>query len=131
MKISISAYGGSDHLNVTDLAGNSIVSARITDESDWSNFGIGASWQKQWNSKYSSTLHAGSSGYHNRYFNQISYIQDPQDNFKAPGDTLGEQSVQSTEINKLADFYLAFRNEYRITPGNYLNFGILVRNNHI
>lgn len=129
-KISVTAYGGSDHLNVTDLTGNSLISARITDESNWSNFGIGASWQKQWNSKYSSTLHAGSSGYHNRYFNQISYIQDPQDNFKAPGDTL-EKSVLSTEINKLTDLYLSFRNEYKITSGNHLNFGILVRNNQI
>jgi ferric enterobactin receptor len=128
---SLSLYGGKDYFrnSYSGSSGRMIIDA--TDKNTWSNYGIGASWLKQWNESLFSNLQAGSSGYDNQASNLTAidrshwdeadprFLPDPVNNFN------------TSNQNKLKDFYLSMKNIYRISNHNELNFGFQARENNI
>lgn len=128
---SLSLYGGKDDFANT-YSGNSrsfIIDA--TDKNIWSNYGISATWQKQWNESLFSNVQAGASGYSNTASNTtlIDRTLAKQGNHNALPEP--QNGFDSYSSNDLKDLYFTVRNNYRFSNWNQLNFGILIRENSI
>lgn len=129
--LSVSIYGGKDYF----LNSYGQVSRRLnissTDRNAWSNYGISATWIKQWNESYFSNLQLGTSGYSNDFSNYTS-IDSPasgDNNHRFLPDTVNIFNTYNR--NELSDIYISFRNNYKISNRNELNFGLLTRYNNI
>jgi hypothetical protein len=129
--ISLSLFGGKDYFLNSYSGSTHMLMIDATDKNTWSNYGIGASWLKQWNESFYSSIQAGTSGYNNRSSNATAidrsysldadphFLPDPLNNFN------------TSNQNKLTDYYLAGRSTYNISDKNQINFGFLVRENQI
>jgi hypothetical protein len=85
---------------------------------------------KQWNGTFFSNFHVGTSGYSNNYKNltTINRAQDTSMNKYLPEQT---NNFTTNGENTLTDISVSLRNTCLITNTNQLNFGFLVRQNHI
>jgi ferric enterobactin receptor len=127
----LSLYGGKDYYNNSYSGSSQSLIVDATDINTWSNYGISASWLKQWNESFYSNVQAGTSGYDN-----ISSNTTTIDGSNAPGnnrpflpDTI--DTFNTSNRNKLKDIYLSDRNTYTISNKNQLDFGLLIRENNI
>jgi ferric enterobactin receptor len=127
----LSLYGGKDYFNNSYSGSSQSLIVDAADNNTWSNYGISASWLKQWNESFFSNIQAGTSGYDN-----ISSNSTMIDGSNAPGnnrpflpDTI--DIFNTSNRNKLKDLYLSARNTYTISNLNQLNFGLLIRENNI
>lgn len=129
---SIGAYNGKDFFrnSYTGTAQSLIVDA--TDKNMWSNYGISASWLRQWNESFFSNLQAGASGYSNDYSNSTSIDRSHSTNFNNQPFLPDSINYFNTfNQNELKDYYFSMRNTLRISNSNQLNFGALSRQNSI
>ncbi len=128
---SLSFYGGKDFFRNTYSGMSDLLRVSTTDRNIWSNYGIGASWLKQWNQAFFTNIQAGSSGYENLSSNETVVDKTLSPDFDPhflprrvnPFNTNGE--------NRLNDFYVSARSTYSVTENNLLNFGLLARENKI
>jgi ferric enterobactin receptor len=128
---SISLYGGKDYFLNSYGQDSRRFNIYSTDSNTLSNYGISATWIKQWDESFHSNLQMGTSGYANDYANTTS-IDHP-----GPGNNDHRFLPDSVNIfntynqNQLSDIYISLRNNYKLTNRNELNFGLLARNNNI
>ena len=57
--LSASAYGSKDYLNSSNDFSNDRGDISVEDINEWGNYGFGATWNKQWNKTYFSSLQLG------------------------------------------------------------------------
>jgi hypothetical protein len=133
-ELSLSAYGGRDNLGLEDRVVWRNNSSTLLDESQWNNYGMGLTWSKKWNPRFSSSLQAGASGYFNRYSNLVTLIQDSSRRYAGPvGPVMpptdeGQVQYGQNKENYLGDFYFVSRNTYQLNPSHTLDFGMIARN---
>lgn len=129
--LSVSAYGSKDYLNSSNTHSNDRGEISVEDINEWGNYGFGATWNKQWTSKYFTSLQMGHSGYFNDYSNTSTAIAN--EGTIPPGDTAfvhnNEVTDATNESNRLTDYFLAFRNEFAAGQKHRLEFGISGRYN--
>jgi hypothetical protein len=128
---SFSMYGGKDYFRNSYSGTSRDITIDGTDKNKWSNYGISATWLRQWNQSLYSNLQLGVSGYSNNSSN-ITTIDRPEmaHNNQNP---LPEKinNFNTYNKNELKDIYLSFRNTLNISNINELNFGFLARRNSI
>ncbi|WP_167619444.1 TonB-dependent receptor [Maribellus sediminis] len=128
--ISFSSYGSKDYLNSSNSSSGERGDFNVDDINEWGNYGFGATWNKQWNPKYFTSLQLGHSGYYNDYRNTTTISQN---NTEAPVDSAVIQDNEFTEVsnesNRLIDYFLTFRSEYTLNTDNQLEFGSAVKYN--
>jgi hypothetical protein len=127
---SISVYGGNDYYKNQYSGSTRNMVVNTLDKNTWNNYGISASWLKQWNSSYYSNLQIGSSGYTNNSNNttdlkRLNDMHDPG----APSNL--SDTFTSYNRNKLTDISASFRNILSINDKNQLSFGVIARRNTI
>jgi ferric enterobactin receptor len=132
-EISFSAYFGRDELVLEDQVAGHNFSTILLDDGQWNNFGAGLTWTREWNSRFSSSIQAGTSGYFNRYSNQVSVLQDSSVFRFGPGSDIlfpdgGPATNSSNEQNYLGDFYVSLKNTYILNSSHKLDFGFTARN---
>jgi ferric enterobactin receptor len=129
--ISVSVYGGKDNFLNSYGQDSRRFNIYSTDKNTWSNYGVSATWAKQWKKSLYSNLQIGTSGYTNDFSNSTT-IDRPStinDNHRYLPDTVNIFNTYNQ--NKLADYYLSLRNNFKVSERNELNFGILTRHNNI
>jgi len=129
--LSASAYGSKDYLNSSNDFSNDRGDISVEDINEWGNYGFGATWNKQWNKTYFSSLQLGHSGYFNDYSNTSTTLLN--ESSIPPGDTAFIQNNEVTDItnesNRLNDYFLSFRNELDVAQNHQVEFGISGRYN--
>jgi len=127
---SVSAYGSKDYLNSSNEHTNDRGEFSVDDVNEWGNYGYGATWNKQWNEVYFSSLQFGHSGYFNDYSNTTSIIANET---LPPLDSAAVQDNVITEVtnesNRLTDYFMTFRNELNSNQNQQLEFGLSVKYN--
>ena len=128
---SLSVFGGKDYYNnLYTIKTNSLLGT-VKDLNSWSNYGISATWLKQWNAPLFTNLQIGTSGYTNDY--NSSVVLEDSSRLK-PNQKYLPNSLNffnSTNKNKLTDFSFSLRNTWSLNSSNQLNFGLLARRNTI
>lgn len=128
--ISFSAYGARDHLNSSSSNSDNRGDMDVSDINEWGNYGLGYTWNKQWNGKYFTSLQVGHSGYFNDYSNNTTIVINSTQN---PNDSalVQERSISevTNESNRLTDYFITLRNEYGLNANNKLEFGFLWKYN--
>ncbi|HPF51942.1 MAG TPA: TonB-dependent receptor [Draconibacterium sp.] len=128
--LSVSAYGSKDNLNSSNNRSDDRGEVSVEDVNQWGNYGFGATWNKQWNKKYFTSLQLGHSGYFNDYNNNTVTISN---NTLPPVDTAAVQNNGITDVtnesNKLTDYFLTFRNELAVAHKQKVEFGLSGRYN--
>jgi ferric enterobactin receptor len=129
--ISISVYGGKDYFLNSYGQDSRRFNINSTDRNTWNNYGISATWVKQWKKPLYSNLQIGTSGYSNDFSNSttIDHPSTINDNHRFLPDTVNIFNTYNQ--NQLADIYISLRNNYKVSERNELNFGVLARNNNI
>ena len=125
---SFSYYGAKDYLTSSNLSEDMQVAIQTDDLNEWGNYGLGFSWEKQWNSLYFSRFQVGHSGYFNNYFNESVILTAGQNNETTEAEEL-ERKMVINENNDLIDFFFSFHNEYFINKNNQLEFGVSAKYN--
>ena len=128
---SLSVYGGKDAFLNSYGQETRRFGISATDRNTWSNYGVSATWLKQWNGSFFSNIQLGSSGYSNNFSNSTSIdrLQSTFNNHNFLPDSINIFNTYNQ--NKLEDFYISMRNSYNISDRNQLNFGVLARGNTI
>lgn len=127
--LSFSAYGAKDNLNSSGNNSNDRGKLEVDDMNEWGNYGLGTTWNKQWNGKYFTRLQFGHSGYLNDYNNSTTitlYGIPPQDSTFILDNEINEVTNES---NELTDYFLTFRNEYLVNSKNRIEFGLSAKYN--
>jgi len=127
----LSIYGGKDYYRNSYSGISHSNKVNTADNNTWSNYGISASWLKQWNESFFSNIQAGTSGYDNNSSNSttIDGSNGPSNNHPFLPDTV--DTFNTANRNRLKDLSLSARNTYTISNSNQLNFGLLIRGNNI
>lgn len=125
---SFSYYGANDHLTSSNLSEDIQVAIQTDDLNEWGNYGLGFSWEKQWNTRYFSRFQMGHSGYFNNYFNESVILTVGQNNETTEAGDL-ERKMVINENNDLTDYFFSFHNEYFINKNNQLEFGVSAKYN--
>ena len=124
-ELSISAYGSKNYLNSSTVSQRNNATIDTEDKNKWGNYGFGASWKKQWNSKSFTNLQAGHSGYYNDYYNNTvvsgNNQQQPPQN--------GTANYINNENNDLTDYFISFQNKYLLNQSHQFESGIAVKFN--
>ena len=128
---SLSYYGGKDFFNNSYGGINRDLKVYTTDKETWSNYGLSATWLKQWNGSFFSNLQFGTSGYSNDYTNttSIDASQSHHDDHRYLPDT--NNIFDTHNQNNLKDFSASLRNTFDVNQNHQLNFGVLARRNSI
>jgi hypothetical protein len=129
--MSLSLYGGSDMFNNTYSFIQNMFLINNSDKNSWGNYGVSASWQRQWNSGFFSDLQIGTSGYDNLFTNNITIDASQAIGLKPkylPGNM---NYFQSNESNSLKDYSMVLRNVCNVTNKNQLEWGLSARQNSI
>jgi hypothetical protein len=128
---SLSFYGGRDHYENSYSGTSNMLKVDGTDNNTWSNYGISASWLRQWNESFFSNVQIGASGYANNSSNltTIDRTKSPADSIPSLPDSIN--SFNTFNQNELGDIYLSVRNTFNVSNNNQLNFGFLARRNTI
>jgi ferric enterobactin receptor len=128
---SLSIYGGKDYFKNAYSGTSSSLIIDAVDRNRWNNYGISATWLKQWNESFYSNLQIGTSGYSNESSNStvINRTMAPGNNHLFLPNPQNDFNTFSR--NDLKDLYLSLRNNYKFSNSNQLSFGMLVRKNSI
>lgn len=130
--LAISYYGGKDYFNNTYSGTDHTVSITTHDFNSWNNYGLSASWLKQWNSSFFSNLQVGKSGYTNEYSNATVADQGQiADTTRQRYLPKSSNLFESSNTNRLTDLSISIRNNYLISSSNQVSFGISARRNTI
>nr|WP_281349584.1 TonB-dependent receptor [Fulvivirga aurantia] len=121
--ISLSAYGGRDHLYGETIDSASFAPLDIfyqeslTERNEWGNGGVGLRWGRQWNDNYYSNLRFTFSSFDRNYnFNYQYQLDSAQQSQKA--------NFDFTQTNRIEDANFLFDNTYTINNQWSLDFGI-------
>jgi ferric enterobactin receptor len=128
--ISLSYYGGKDHFNNSYTAVSNSLNAAVKDVNTWDNYGISASWLKQWNSAFFTNVLLGASGYSNTYSDSTTIEQTPP---SAPNEKYLPNTINVFTVddkNTLSDLSLSLRNTLYLND-NQFNFGLTTRKNNV
>lgn len=101
------------------------------DRNTWSNYGLSATWMKQWNESFYSGFQAGTSGYLNNSTNQTIIWRSMSDMNPVPSLPDSVNSFKTNNINELSDAYFSWKGTYKISNSNQINSGFLLRINNI
>lgn len=128
---SLSFYGGRDHYENSYSGTSKMLKVYGTDNNTWNNYGVSASWLRQWNGLLFSNVQFGASGYSNSSSNltRIDRPHPPSDSIPSLPDSIN--IFNSFNKNELSDIYMSVRNTFNISNNNHLNFGLLTRRNTI
>lgn len=128
---SLSFYGGKDFFRNSYSGMSQNLFVDETDKNVWSNYGISATWMKQWNESFYSNLQIGTSGYSNKSssLTTIDRSNSPVNNNNFLPDSVNNFGTYN--MNNLKDIYMSMRNTYKFSNDNQLNFGFLTRKNTI
>lgn len=128
---SLSLYGGKDYFRNSYSGSSRDLEIDASDKNIWSNYGVSASWMKQWNGSFYSAVQAGVSGYDNESSNATTIDRTFSSGFdpKFLPDTINDFNIYNR--NKLKDYYFSIRNNLQISAKNQLSFGFLARDNSI
>jgi ferric enterobactin receptor len=129
--ISVSVYGGKDDVLNSYGQDSRRFNIYSTDRNSWSNYGVSATWVKQWKKSLYTNLQLGTSGYSNDFSNSttIDHPSAQNEYHRFLPDTFNIFNTYNQ--NQLSDVYFSFRNNYNVSRRHELNSGILVRNNNI
>lgn len=123
--ITLGVYGGKDHYTNKINVVNHSLTADISDVNTWNNYGVNATWLKQWNDGYFTSFQVGTSGYSNVY-NSKSSISDTA--MHQPG-RMNNYNIHDN--NRLSDISVNFKNSLTLNKNHLLSFGLLGRRNSI
>ena len=130
--LSIGYYGGKDYFNNSYSGTSNSLTVETNENNTWSNYGLSASWLKQWKGSFFSNLQAGTSGYNSEYTNLTVINRDDSSN---PGNRKylpnASNLFDSYDHNNLTDYSVSLRNTYYVNNANQLNFGLSARRNDI
>lgn len=128
---SLSIYGGKDYFlnSYSGSSGDLVIDA--TDLNTWSNYGISASWLRQWNESFYSTVQTGISDYDNESSNYTTIDRTFSQGFdpKFLPDTVSEFNIYNR--NKLRDYFFQIRSTLQLSAKSQVSFGFLARENSI
>ena len=128
---SLSYYGGSDYYKDSYGIKTNSITGTVNDNNNWGNYGISASWLKQWNGPVFTDLQIGASGYNNNYNSAVLLEDSTRTRTNQKYLPFLKNYFNSTNQNKLNDFSVSLRNTWYLNNSNQLDFGLLVRNNTI
>jgi hypothetical protein len=116
--VALSFFNGEDVLdNSRDGFGSAFTTGSITDKTNWGNVGSSLKWSRNWNNRFYSNALLSFSEYYS--------LRDRQN---STTNTSGRAAVlfdmNTGEHNNLRDYSLKIDNEYRISGGNRLEFGL-------
>lgn len=130
--LSISYYGGKDYFDNDYSGKEDNLNFESKGNNTWSNYGLSASWLKQWNNSFYSNLQVGASGYNGEYSDStvLTNLNPPMQGGQQHGNLpQGLNYFDSYSQNKLTDFSLSLRNTYYVSSLNQLSFGFSARRN--
>jgi ferric enterobactin receptor len=129
--VSVNLYGSKDYFRNAYAGTSQGLGVQTTDKNTWSNYGISATWLRQWNETLYSNMQFGSSGYTNNSSNVtiIDRTANAHNNHNPLPDPVNDFNTYNR--NELNDLYFSLRNTYNISNVNELNFGFLARKNSI
>jgi ferric enterobactin receptor len=128
---SLSLYGGKDYFRNSYKGTSHDLLVDATDRNKWSNYGVSATWLRQWNQTLFTNIQLGMSGYSNNSSNITSIDRtqfDPNNHNSLPDPVNNFNTYNQNELN---DIYFSVRNTLNITNNNQLDFGLLERKNSI
>lgn len=131
--LSISYYGGKDYFDNNYSGTDDKLRFGTNGNNNWGNYGLSASWLKQWNNSFFSNLQAGTSGYTGEYtestvLTNLNQTNPGQHNNNLPD---GPNYFDTYSQNKLTDLSLSLRNTYYVSSSNLFSFGFSTRRNNI
>lgn len=123
---SVSVYGGKDYLDNSNTSIGNTLNTITSDFNKWENYGVSASWLRQWKNNLFTNFQIGSSGYFNKYYNETSFSFKPG---SQPPSTNTSDPYKTNESNKLNDYSATLKNTFLIDTKNQLDFGLAAKNN--
>ncbi len=127
--VSFSAYSSKDNLNSSGSNSSNKGELDVVDTNNWGNYGLGATWNKQWGGRHFSSLQLGHSGYFNDYNNTTTITFNATSSTDSVVIIKNELDELTNESNELTDYFITFRNDYRLNSKNKLQFGLSARYN--
>ena len=128
---SLSLYGGKDYYRNSYSESSNMLMIDNSDKNTWSNYGLSASWFRQWNESFFSSFQTGISGYDNQFTNSTTIDRTRWEDVYRHFLPNTLNTFNTYNQNKLKDIYFSVRNNYKISNNNLLNFGFLTRKNTI
>lgn len=113
--ISLSAYLGNDNLNLE----KSEVNSTLTENSTWTNGGIGLRWARQWSQSFNQNFTLGASRYRLGFEHSDSTLRKRQNS--SIRDTILRDYVTK---NNLTDINLNFSNNIKLNSKSEIQFGL-------
>ncbi|HEX2921853.1 MAG TPA: TonB-dependent receptor plug domain-containing protein [Bacteroidales bacterium] len=128
---SLSLFGGRDFLGSTFSGGSDKLLINSANNNKWGNYGLSASWSRQWNESLFTTMQIGTSGYNSESSDSTLVIRTSlsQVDPKFLPDSVNNFSTYSD--NWIRDKYLTIQNSYRTHSNNLIEFGLLFRQNSL
>lgn len=108
---SISFYAGDDFLDYQVLFEDDNLFFNTTDKVELGNWGLSATWEKNWTPQWSSNWKLVLTQFENSY------------GFEASLDTMERSPFLINQTNGLGELTLKFDNSWRFTPAHSLHFG--------
>jgi len=103
----------------------------VEDEETWSNFGLGASWLKQWNETLYTDVQLGVSGYIDNSSSITNIDKSGQPGANPGFLPFSVNNFNKQSENKLRDVHLSIDNSYKVSNKNQIDFGFTARSNII
>lgn len=128
---AVSFFGGKDSFRNSYSGTARGIEIIGSDTNIWNNYGLSATWMKQWNGSFYSCIQTGTSGYSNTSSNLtfLTHTGPGPDSLPVLPDSVNQ--FYTNNINELSDKYISWKGTLKISNSNQLNFGFLTRSNTI
>jgi len=124
-EIFISFYNGDDKLDQSQSLSSGFTrnaaTGNLADITNWGNLGASAQWKRQWNNNFTSHIFISYSDYFNTTDRQ----------FSATTLAISDQSQNENIQNTIKDATFRFKNEWKITNNQRVDFGTEITHNNI
>jgi hypothetical protein len=131
-EIFVSFYNGEDKLDQSRSLSSGFTlngsSGNLTDITNWGNLGVSGQWKRQWNKEYNSHVFISYSNYFNKTDRQ--YGNSASDTI-ASNQNANRAFSNANIDNKIKDFTIRLKNEWKISPYHLLSFGTEITHNII
>mgnify|MGYP000853973247 CR=1 FL=1 len=128
--VSFSVYGAKDSYDNKYNTGDKNFLASIHENNKWGNYGLNASWLKQWNGALFTNVQIGSSGYSDTY-NSSSSLSGTGGPHYPSGPPFQNKNYDSYSYNELNDYSASVKGIWNQNGKHQFSFGATVRQNKI
>jgi len=128
----VSFYNGEDKLDQSRNLSSGFTlngsSGNLTDITNWGNLGVSGQWKRQWTKEYNSHVFISYSNYFNKTDRQ--YGNSASDTI-ASNQNANRAFSNANIDNKIKDFSIRLKNEWKISQSHLLSFGTEITHNII